>query len=976
MPVFRARARTVDLLGRQQIAGIPTAISELFKNAHDAYAERVEADYFREKGMLVLRDDGLGMSPDDFVERWLTLGTESKAGSTRGLPPPPEISHRRRPVLGEKGIGRLAIASIGPQVLVLTRALQEGRLSALTFALINWRLFELPGVNLDQLDIPIVSLPGGKLPGRADLQRLVNAICTQIERLELDEKERAPILRDLARLDFDPQEVLSELGEPSLNGTGHGTEFIVVPTRAELAADIDRGEDKQAPPLVQTLIGFANTMLPDSPPPRVRTAFRDHQPDKIPRDLIAPSEFFTPEDFVAADHRVHGSFDELGDFRGSVHVYGGEARAYDFVWTKSERKPLACGPFPFDLAYVQGDSRDTRLAPTAHALVTGKLDRIGGLYIYRDDIRVLPYGTPGYDFLGIERRRTQNLSRAFFSYRRMFGVVRLNSAKNRALQEKAGREGFMHNVAYRQFRDLLSALFVDLAAEFFAKRGERSDEFEEGRAAVRERHKLRRERDARAERARDQFAARLAEVAAELRDGEPQRIAAAALDDLVRAVDQLGSDVDAADRLAVADTEARQQVETGRARFSLREPVGFGLTPDLRASWEDLQLELQALDATVWEPALQTVAAEVQRAGRDFVAGANGHERLLGNLERAAQTAGERTNRAAEELQDAEAQLGARVREDVQRSRAALAATAQGLKDEAAAVASLAMRDDDITDLQVELERRLRLVAEDGERSLRTLADRIERLATSNGSPADAETAVLEEELLELRERTGRDLELAQIGMATEILTHELDLTIVGIRAALDRLGARVDGRLVSIHNDLRTGFDHLDTYLALFTPLQRRLTRRRLLIKGSQIANFLRTLFARRLEDDAIDLEVTAAFEAWRGRGFRSTIYPVFVNLVDNATYWVTQQRPPRWIRLDADGDALIVADSGPGIPARDAEAIWQFGFTRKPGGRGAGLHISREILLRDGWELSLAPSQAGTVFRIQPPPNVWEGS
>ena len=42
MARFRTRARTVDMLGRQQIAGIPTAISELFKNAHDAYADHVE----------------------------------------------------------------------------------------------------------------------------------------------------------------------------------------------------------------------------------------------------------------------------------------------------------------------------------------------------------------------------------------------------------------------------------------------------------------------------------------------------------------------------------------------------------------------------------------------------------------------------------------------------------------------------------------------------------------------------------------------------------------------------------------------------------------------------------------------------------------------------------------------------------------------------------------------------------------------
>ena len=50
------------MLGRQQIAGIPTAISELFKNAHDAYAENVEVDYYRREGLFVLRDDGRGMT--------------------------------------------------------------------------------------------------------------------------------------------------------------------------------------------------------------------------------------------------------------------------------------------------------------------------------------------------------------------------------------------------------------------------------------------------------------------------------------------------------------------------------------------------------------------------------------------------------------------------------------------------------------------------------------------------------------------------------------------------------------------------------------------------------------------------------------------------------------------------------------------------------------------------------------------------
>ena len=61
MAKFLTSARAVDMLGRQQIAGIPTAISELFKNAYDAYARSVRADYFPDRRLLVLRDDGVGI---------------------------------------------------------------------------------------------------------------------------------------------------------------------------------------------------------------------------------------------------------------------------------------------------------------------------------------------------------------------------------------------------------------------------------------------------------------------------------------------------------------------------------------------------------------------------------------------------------------------------------------------------------------------------------------------------------------------------------------------------------------------------------------------------------------------------------------------------------------------------------------------------------------------------------------------------
>ena len=77
MAEFRTGARAVDMLGRQQIAGIPSAISELFKNAHDAYASNAEADFLRFKDAFVLRDDGEGMSRQDFEHLASPIGLES-----------------------------------------------------------------------------------------------------------------------------------------------------------------------------------------------------------------------------------------------------------------------------------------------------------------------------------------------------------------------------------------------------------------------------------------------------------------------------------------------------------------------------------------------------------------------------------------------------------------------------------------------------------------------------------------------------------------------------------------------------------------------------------------------------------------------------------------------------------------------------------------------------------------------------------
>jgi hypothetical protein len=166
MAKFLTSARAVDMLGRQQIAGIPTALSELFKNAYDAYATEVRADYLPRRQILLLRDNGIGMSANDFVRRWLTIGTDSKARDGSAPPLARPRSLKLRTQMGEKGIGRLAVASIGPQLLIVSRAMPAPEKSgpsqvkdkiddSIVVALVQWTLFEVPGLTLDDVVVPM-----------------------------------------------------------------------------------------------------------------------------------------------------------------------------------------------------------------------------------------------------------------------------------------------------------------------------------------------------------------------------------------------------------------------------------------------------------------------------------------------------------------------------------------------------------------------------------------------------------------------------------------------------------------------------------------------------------------------------------------------------------------------------------------------------------------------------------------------------
>lgn len=970
------------MLGRQQIAGIPTAIHELFKNAHDAYASRVEVDYFRADQLLIVRDDGLGMTRQDFETRWLTLGTESKVGANENRETtwvgPRGGAHR--PIMGEKGIGRLAIAAIGPQVLILSRAVRPDGLHPLVSALVNWRFFEIPGLDLDAIEVPIVELADGKLPDSNLLADLCNRVRTNLDQLkgQVPTGHREQIEADLSLLDFDPSIMDSLLAEPRLGAEGFGTHFYIRPTATILSDDIDAGSDDAASPLEKMLLGFSNTMMPDRPAPVIRAQFRDHHPDAVVDELIGGTAFFTPEEFEAADHHIEGDFDAYGQFRGTVSVYKSTPREHTLQWPGSTGRVTECGPFRIKFAYVQGVASHSRLPTDEWVAISRKLNRIGGLYVYRDGVRILPYGNSDFDFLNIERRRTKSAQDWFFSYRRIFGAVEITYDSNASLVEKAGREGFRTNRAYREFVGILENFFERLAIDFFRPTSQFGDDFNAIKESLTREAELLAKRERSLRQRRKQFSDQLAAFFDAIERGEPGRRVKEMVDRAAERIDALRAldDEDvAAQRLLQVELDARAELQAVSETFAVVKPRGFGPTRTQQTDWAAYQRNRAKLESEVFEPASRTINQLINDAAAHGLAAVDRRRRLSAGLEARRSAVTNTSARLRREVGRQVTQLSESVDTALKACIGQLSNDIEETFADLGRTDTSGLGEDGLFALQKSWESRIDASAAATESLLGGLRDQLQNLASAvaKNENQDDTTAAIETRAESYRAQLDNYVELAQVGMALGIVQHEFSSTVKGIRRSIRGLQPWTSNssELRTVYQDLRTGFDHLDAYLSLFTPMSSRLNREEIELSGEQIRVYLREVFGDRLRRHAIDLTWTPAFDAMRVTGFASTFLPAFVNVVDNAIFWITFDKDAeRWISLDALGGAFLVSNGGPGVGHRIAERIFEFGETTKPGGRGMGLYISREALRKEGYDLNLenAGEDVHPTFRIGP--------
>ncbi|EFM9944500.1 ATP-binding protein [Escherichia coli] len=986
MANFKTRARTLDLLGRQQIAGIPTAINELLKNAHDAYADHVDIDYFRRKNLFIIRDDGVGMSRTDFENRWLTLGTESKVQHTNASLPPVDKSKKFRHQMGEKGIGRLAIASIGKQVLIITKAKSKNEITA---AFINWQIFELPGLNLDDIVVPTKTFK--QIPDVDQVNAMKSELLDSVDILfskdSLSERKYLEIKETISSFSICPKTLSKKLIRFSSfnNNDSGGTIFIISPVDEILNSDIDGdGNDKEATKIEKMLMGFHNTMTISHPEPLLDIVFRDYRSnDDTYIDIIDKEHFFTSEDFEQADHHFHGFFDEYGQFKGNIRIYHDKNFEHIVNWSGNNLNLTSCGPFEINLAYVQGDRKHSIMANEDYARVTSKSDKFGGLYIYKDNIRILPYGDSDYDYLEIEKRRSKHAGSAFFSYRRMFGVISLSQNENFRLKEKAGREGFIEDQAYKHLRDILKNFFIQLAADFFRddiKAGPKAEIWATKRNELVSSHKALEKREKQAKLKKAKFESALSYFFEHHSNGLIEQDINNILTENEHRFHSVYSIKDpdiASQKIIDVESQTREEINAYKRSIIVPTPRGFLIRGELKEDYNTYLTTLQELESTCFQPAIDKIDQLVDKAINDYQIKISKRKRLEQAVDFISIEARKVNAEKRKSTEQVVLDINKRVKELTSDLMIDLDNQIRIVKDKFKHISIESESDIDLVAKRNELATEITNVSERNTSILDTIIRQLEGVywekdEDNNYITSEQITEVLGEEVDALREKIHADVELSQLGLAVSIIHHEFNSTVRSIRSSLKDLKAwsDVNEDLEGVYKNIKINFEHLDGYLNLFTPLNRRLQRKREEIKLLEIKSFLIDLFKNRMDRHNISFKHTNGYSKGKLYGFRSSFYPVFVNVIDNAIYWLNESNSSdKTIRLHADDNGNVyISNNGPIVEHRDKDRIFSLGFSRKYNGRGMGLHISNEVLESIGYKLTLdEPREGSTVtFKI----------
>lgn len=440
---IRPYARLLTMLGEQLIKNERIALIELIKNSYDADADWVKVTLqgfgenyqIKADSKIIIEDNGHGMNQKLIENHWLNPATPEKMRRKKIK----DTTGKGRIIQGEKGIGRFAILKLGRRIDIVSKTKEDDEEHQVSY---DFSIYdddflsehgEEKDLYVDDLVVTLTSrkplriVPSKLTFGSRIIDRKNHGTVIEISDLKgsWTEKKVESVYRDLTKLE-------------SIFFNANSADFEV---------GIYRDDEHQ---------NFQEDYLE-----KLKLLLNERSVIKIEKGCFdsKKKEFrFTINGVEKAISILDPSITGLKVFKDRFGNAGSVLNDRD----------IECGSFDFGF-YVFDFSAQ---APLKHQL--DKEDKLiirdHRIYLYRDNIRVYPYGEPDDDWLRIDVYRGTISAGHFLSNDQVVGFVNISQKNNPNLKDKTNREGLIdEGNATEDFITLLQSFLAFIRQKPYAR---------------------------------------------------------------------------------------------------------------------------------------------------------------------------------------------------------------------------------------------------------------------------------------------------------------------------------------------------------------------------------------------------------------------------------------------------------------------------------------------------------------------------
>lgn len=434
---IRPYARLLTMLGDQLIKNELIALTELVKNSYDADADFCNVKFCDfgpdqnkfPSSSIIVDDNGYGMSYDVITKHFLNPATPIKKKGKEL-----RQSRKGRICQGEKGIGRFSMLKLGKKVTIYSKEENVDEVHKVVFDFTKYDdefLMALNGeedIFLDELTIEYKAISVDSIPIDISINKYNCGTAIIIEYLkgEWDDRKIVEFEKDMLR--FCPFEI-------DQKRIVENKDFNVNIFINEKEVKYKESQLKEIENLIEDKSLYKISGRYDEQGKRLVFSYIEANED---RKYISLS-------FVESQERNSLDFHAIRFFQEHLKKYF------------ENGSTTICGDFQYEFYVFDFESKQNEVFGLTNA--QKDLIRDHRIFLYRDGIRVQPYGAANDDWLQIDRTRASDKAGNMFSNDQLIGQIAITKKDNFNLRDKTSREGIIEdNESFTQFSKIIKGL--------------------------------------------------------------------------------------------------------------------------------------------------------------------------------------------------------------------------------------------------------------------------------------------------------------------------------------------------------------------------------------------------------------------------------------------------------------------------------------------------------------------------------------